>query len=183
MCCIAEQFENAVNEYSEALSTLAAFLPPYHRQLSELHMLIALALDFVPDAVGRAVEHAEKAKEVLSLKVAQLEGLDKQSELDKKELVQIRELMGDVDMKVSRCADAGAGTSELTAAFVFLVADRGLEDRPGRSAQVGRGPCSRGPHARQSGRRGQRPRRRQQPQQPRQEEEARRCAYARTCTG
>ncbi len=97
---MTEQFDNAVDEYSEALSTLAAFLPPYHRQLSELHMLIALALDFVPDAVARAVEHAEKAKEVLALKIEQLEQLESPSELDKRELAQIKELIGDVDMKV-----------------------------------------------------------------------------------
>jgi len=96
----AEQFDNAVDEYSEALSTLAGFLPPHSRQLSELNMLIALALDFVPDATARAVEHAEKAKAVLALKVAQLEQLENPSDLDTKELGQIVELIGDVDMKV-----------------------------------------------------------------------------------
>lgn len=103
--CCPEQFENATAEYSAALSILEARLPPYHRQLSELHMLIALALDFVPDAVGRAVEHAEKAKQVLLLKVAQLEGLKSPTETDKKEAGQIRELIGDVDMKVGLAVD------------------------------------------------------------------------------
>lgn len=65
-------------------------------------MLIALALDFVPGAVGRAVEHAEKAKAVLLLKKAQLEGIPKEerTERDEKEIIQITELMGDVEMKV-----------------------------------------------------------------------------------
>lgn len=98
----AEQFENAVTEYDAALSLLASLLPPYDRALSELHMLIALALDFVPDAVGRAVEHAEKAKAVLLLKKAQLEAIPKEerTERDEKEIIQITELMGDVEMKV-----------------------------------------------------------------------------------
>lgn len=70
-------------------------------------MLIALALDFVPDAVERAVGHAEKAKKVLALKVDQLEKLENPSDVDKKELAQIIELMGDVDMKVSRARSEG----------------------------------------------------------------------------
>lgn len=95
-------FDNAVDEYASALTILGAILPPYNRSLSELHMLIALALDFVPDSVDRAVSHAEKAKAVLLLKLAQLEGIkDKdKTEKDTKEIADIKELMGDVDMKV-----------------------------------------------------------------------------------
>lgn len=95
-------FDNAVLEYTSSLSLLSAILPPYNRSLSELHMLIALALDFIPDSVDRAVEHAEKAKAVLLLKLEQLEGLSKEErgEKDEKEMTDIRELMGDVDMKV-----------------------------------------------------------------------------------
>lgn len=63
-------------------------------------MLIALALDFIPDSVDRAVDHAEKAKAVLLLKLEQLEKIEEKSEKDQKEIVDIKELMGDVDMKV-----------------------------------------------------------------------------------
>lgn len=66
-------------------------------------MLIALALDFVPDAVDKAVHHAEQSKRVLELKLAQLEGLG-EGEGDKekvaKEIKDIKELLGDVEMKV-----------------------------------------------------------------------------------
>lgn len=63
-------------------------------------MLIALALDFIPDSVDRAVNHAEKAKAVLLLKLEQLEKIEDKSDKDQKEIVDIKELMGDVDMKV-----------------------------------------------------------------------------------
>jgi hypothetical protein len=69
-------------------------------------MLIALALDFVPDATARAVSHAQKAKEVLLLKIAELEktlngeGEKEEKEKAKREVEDIKSLMGDVDMKV-----------------------------------------------------------------------------------
>lgn len=65
-------------------------------------MLIALALDFVPDAVDRAVCHAEQAKAVLVLKLEQLDKLDEseRTEKDDREAANIKELMKDVDMKV-----------------------------------------------------------------------------------
>lgn len=91
-------------EYTVALSVLSSIVPPYSRALSELHMLIALALDFVPDAVSRAVEHAEKARAVLLLKVKQLESVEGKGERDVKEIQDIMELMGDVDMKVRSSA-------------------------------------------------------------------------------
>ncbi|KAM0749843.1 hypothetical protein T439DRAFT_40821 [Meredithblackwellia eburnea MCA 4105] len=97
-----ERFGEAVAEYTSALNVLASVHPPYHRSLSELHMLIALALDFVPNAVDRAVSHAEKAKSVLLLKLEQLEGLKEgeRTEKDEREIKDIKELVGDVDMKV-----------------------------------------------------------------------------------
>lgn len=99
-----EQFDSAVAEYSSALEILRKELPPHDRALSELHMLIALALDFVPDKVAEAVQHAEKAKAVLVLRLAFLDGSeekdDERKTKDAREAAQIRELMGDVDMKV-----------------------------------------------------------------------------------
>lgn len=63
-------------------------------------MLIALALDYVPDAVERAVGHAEKARDVLVAKLVQLRGIEGKTERDEREIVDIGELMGDVEMKV-----------------------------------------------------------------------------------
>ncbi|GAA5827466.1 hypothetical protein JCM11251_003823 [Rhodosporidiobolus azoricus] len=98
----SEQFDNAVTEYDSALSLLETILPPYDRALSELHMLIALALDFVPNKVSDAVKHAMMAKEVLVLKLQELEKVEegKREEKAKREIEDIKGLMGDVDMKI-----------------------------------------------------------------------------------
>ena len=65
-------------------------------------MLIALALDFVPNGTERAVEHAEQAKGVLVLKLAELEQAPEADRDDKvkREIDDIKGLLGDVDMKV-----------------------------------------------------------------------------------
>lgn len=98
---ISEQFEEAVTEYTASLKILTAILPPYNRSLSEIHMLIALALDFVPDAIDRAVSHAEQARDILLLKIDQLKRIGKRSDKDEREIIDITELMGDVEMKAS----------------------------------------------------------------------------------
>lgn len=96
----SEQFDNAVNEYQAALDILTAILPPYNRALSELHMLIALALENLPDSIDKAVKHAELAKDVLLHKIEQLDKLQDKTEKDTKEIADIKDLMGDLDMKV-----------------------------------------------------------------------------------
>ncbi|GAA5868053.1 hypothetical protein JCM1840_003667 [Sporobolomyces johnsonii] len=119
----SEQFDGAVEEYSSALSILSRVLPPYDRALSELHMLIALALDFVPNATGRAVSHAEKAKGVLLLKLEQLENKDEaqRTEKEKREIDDIKGLMGDVDMKIE-------DLKTIPVAPAPSAADRALEE-------------------------------------------------------
>lgn len=68
-------------------------------------MLIALALDFVPNGNDRAVSHAERAKKVLLLKLDELERVKEEDRDDKakREIEDIKGLMGDVDMKVGVC--------------------------------------------------------------------------------
>ncbi|KAK4055843.1 hypothetical protein OIO90_003098 [Microbotryomycetes sp. JL221] len=94
------QFDNAVTEYSAALAILKAMLPPYDRALSELHMLCALAYDFLPDSTSRAVKHAEQAKDVLLLKLDHLEKVEPQTEKETKEIDDIKDLMGALDEKI-----------------------------------------------------------------------------------
>ncbi|POY75299.1 hypothetical protein BMF94_1670 [Rhodotorula taiwanensis] len=98
----SEQFEPAVEEYTAALEVLSTVYSPSNRALSELHMLIALALDFVPNGNDRAVLHAEKAKKVLLLKLDELEAVKEGDRDDKtkREIEDIKGLMGDVDMKI-----------------------------------------------------------------------------------
>ncbi|GAA6010082.1 hypothetical protein JCM10207_007550 [Rhodosporidiobolus poonsookiae] len=123
----SEQFDSAVTEYSSALSTLSAVLPPYDRALSELHMLIALALDFVPNATSRAVSHAEKAKDVLLQKIAQLEQVPEgeRDEKNRREVEDIRGLMGDVDMKIEdlRTVPTAPAPSAADSALEALLRD------------------------------------------------------------
>lgn len=90
-----------MTEYQSALDILKEILPPHNRALSELHMLIALALDNLPDSVDRAVKHAKMAKDVLLLKIEHLETSENQTDKDVKEIADIKDLMGDLDMKVS----------------------------------------------------------------------------------
>ncbi|GAA5867029.1 hypothetical protein JCM3774_003760 [Rhodotorula dairenensis] len=121
----SEQFDNAVEEYTSALDLLTAQYAPSNRALSELHMLIALALDFVPNANERAVAHAEKAKKVLLLKLDELERVDEGNRDDKakREIEDIKGLMGDVDMKIEDLKTvpvAPAPTATDTALEAFL---------------------------------------------------------------
>lgn len=98
----SEQFESAVEEYSSSLSILTELRQPSDRQLSEQHMLIALALEFLPNQISRAVSHAEKAKSVLALRLAELERDDNDDDKKhEKEIVDLKELIRDVDMKAS----------------------------------------------------------------------------------
>ncbi|KAG0659814.1 hypothetical protein C6P46_005017 [Rhodotorula mucilaginosa] len=121
----SEQFDNAVEEYTSALNLLTSFYAPSNRALSELHMLIALALDFVPNANDRAVSHAEKAKKVLLLKLDELEqvGEPERDDKTKREIEDIKGLMGDVDMKIEDLKTvpvAPAPTATDTALEAFL---------------------------------------------------------------
>ncbi|GAA6060568.1 hypothetical protein JCM10212_006803 [Sporobolomyces blumeae] len=95
-----ERFESAVEEYSSSLSILTRTRSPSDRILAEQHMLIALALEFIPSSTGRAVSHAEKAKGVLILKLDELEKKEDKSDKDKREIEDIKGLLGDVDNKI-----------------------------------------------------------------------------------
>lgn len=107
-----EQFENAVEEYSSSLSILTKLRQPSDRLLSEQHMLIALALEFIPNQLNRSISHAEKSKSVLVLRLKELEtkvqsggggdvdGDKENQEKDLKEIKDLKELIKDVDDKV-----------------------------------------------------------------------------------
>ncbi|KAK4701015.1 HAT1-interacting factor 1, partial [Phenoliferia sp. Uapishka_3] len=133
---LTAQFENAVTEYTSALSVLSTILEPFDRSLSELHMLIALALDFVPEAVDRAVSHAEKAKNVLLLKLESLEKLDTKSDKDEREILDIKSLMGDLDMKIEdlKVVPEAAPKTESEKTLEALIG--GVASRAGASGVV-----------------------------------------------
>ncbi|GAA5820584.1 hypothetical protein JCM3770_007166 [Rhodotorula araucariae] len=137
----SEQFDAAVDEYSAALSGLSRVLAPHDRALSESHMLIALALDFVPNATARAVSHAEKAKGVLLLRLAELERVPAEEREDKakREIEDIKSLMGDVDMKIEdlrTVPEAPAPTAADAALEALLRQSQGVMAQAAASGSV-----------------------------------------------
>ncbi|KDE07400.1 hypothetical protein MVLG_02267 [Microbotryum lychnidis-dioicae p1A1 Lamole] len=103
----SEKFDLAIKEYESALAILTSVLEPSNRTLSELHMLIALAYDMIPDSVPQAVHHAEQSKAVLLTKLAELEKVQKEGgdagtgdDRVEKEIVDIKELIGELEEKI-----------------------------------------------------------------------------------
>ncbi|SGY15041.1 BQ5605_C013g07219 [Microbotryum silenes-dioicae] len=103
----SEKFDLAIKEYESALAILTSVLEPSNRTLSELHMLIALAYDMIPDSVPQAVHHAEQSKAVLLTKLAELEKVQKEGgdagtgdDRVQKEIVDIKELIGELEEKI-----------------------------------------------------------------------------------
>ncbi|KAI5477010.1 hypothetical protein MNV49_006968 [Pseudohyphozyma bogoriensis] len=105
----SENFDSASTEYLASLSLLQKLLPPSDRALSELHMLLALTLDFVPGRNSDAVKHAQLAKDVLLKRLEVLEG--NEGEKEKAEKDDIKGLMGDVDEKIEDLKLTAAGIS------------------------------------------------------------------------
>lgn len=113
-----EQFESAAEEYLSTLALQTQLYPAHDRRLAETHILIALALEFVPENPNTrkgAIEHAMKAREVLLLKKAELEkmvrnnkeGKEQERKIDDKEIKRaeieikdINEVMEDLMLKV-----------------------------------------------------------------------------------
>ncbi|SCZ87418.1 BZ3500_MvSof-1268-A1-R1_Chr2-2g04884 [Microbotryum saponariae] len=103
----SEKFDLAIKEYESALAILTSVLEPSNRTLSELHMLIALAYDMIPDSVPQAVHHAEQSKAVLLTKLAELEKAQKEGgdagagdDRVQKEIIDIKELIGELEEKI-----------------------------------------------------------------------------------
>lgn len=127
-----------MKEYEQALAIQSALLPKWDRLVAQTHLFIALALELVPTnafdsaeeeaqtaakSFSAAMEHVEKAKEILRLREAHLKGIDTESdkgkgkegeavnsnaaeakqdlsEKDKDELKDIAELLVELDNKV-----------------------------------------------------------------------------------
>ncbi|SCV70279.1 BQ2448_1673 [Microbotryum intermedium] len=102
----SEKFDLAIEEYESALAILTSVLEPSNRTLSELHMLIALAYDMIPDSVPQAVHHAEQSKAVLVTKLAELEKAEAENgdagadDRIQKEIVDIKVLIGELEEKI-----------------------------------------------------------------------------------
>ena len=110
----SENFEQAVNDYREAITIKEARLEPDDRQLAEAHYKLALALEYSPTESELAQEHIHKASNVLKDRIQKLNGLlasgkgkaraADASENETKmaaELVELHELVGEMEQKVN----------------------------------------------------------------------------------
>ncbi|KAG0277178.1 hypothetical protein BGZ95_006370 [Linnemannia exigua] len=108
----SENFEQAVNDYREAITIKEARLEPDDRQLAEAHYKLALALEYSPNESALAQEHIHKASNVLKDRIQKLNGLlasgkGKARAVDASEnetkmaaeLVELHELVGEMEQK------------------------------------------------------------------------------------
>lgn len=126
-----------------------ALLPPSSRELSEAHLKLAMALEFdpTPGARERTVGEVELSKASLALRVEELE--KKGGEGAEKEVQEIKELMEDLDMKVSPAstllansnpprtsADCLSSVCDLPCLDRRLASSAGADDRSPLPARV-----------------------------------------------
>ncbi|KAG0379420.1 hypothetical protein BGX24_000509 [Mortierella sp. AD032] len=108
----SENFEQAVNDYREAITIKEARLDADDRQLAEAHYKLALALEYSPNESALAQEHIHKASNVLKDRIQKLNALlasgkGKARAVDASEnetklaaeLVELHELVGEMEQK------------------------------------------------------------------------------------
>lgn len=97
-----EKFEEAVAEYQSALNIEKELLKPFDRRIASTHLMIALTLEYAPGEsnIAKSLEHAGLAKEVLKLKLSNLQELETKSKEDEGEIKDIEEVIVDLDEKV-----------------------------------------------------------------------------------
>ncbi|GFZ45893.1 hypothetical protein JCM24511_03626, partial [Saitozyma sp. JCM 24511] len=106
--CETENFPQAVQDYSSALSIKQALLPPSSRALASVHYQLATVLEFTPNRRSDALSHVEKALEGFKARLSELSGdvaagdevselSDKDKEAEKKD---VQALLGDLEVKI-----------------------------------------------------------------------------------
>ncbi|KAF8949422.1 hypothetical protein BGZ47_003834 [Haplosporangium gracile] len=108
----SENFEQAVNDYREAITIKEARLEADDRQLAEAHYKLALALEYSPTESELTQEHIHKASNVLKDRIQKLNellasGKGKARAVDASEneskmaaeLVELHELVGEMEQK------------------------------------------------------------------------------------
>jgi HAT1-interacting factor 1 len=105
---LPENFPQAVQDYSSALSIKQALLPPSSRALASVHYQLATVLEFTPNRRSDALSHVEKALEGFKARLSELSGdvtagdevsklSDKDKEAEKKD---VQALLGDLEVKI-----------------------------------------------------------------------------------
>ncbi|WRT67445.1 uncharacterized protein IL334_004416 [Kwoniella shivajii] len=106
--CETENFPQAVQDYTSALSLQSALLPSSSRQLASTHYQLATVLEFTPDRRSDALDHVEKALSAFKERLTQLESSDPDSEEVKKlsdkekenEVKDVKNLIEDLRVKI-----------------------------------------------------------------------------------
>jgi HAT1-interacting factor 1 len=110
----AENFPQAVQDYTSALKIKSSLLPSSSRALASVHYQLATALEFTPNRRGDALSHVEKAVEGFKSRLSELRGeavagdeVAKLSEKEKyKEVEDVLSLLGDLEVKIEELKQA-----------------------------------------------------------------------------
>ena len=85
-----ENFQQAAQDYKEALTRKTAILPADHRELAEANYKLALALEFV-ESIQESIECVKAAVQILELHVANNNSTD---------ITEVQGLLPDMKQKV-----------------------------------------------------------------------------------
>ena len=105
----AENFPQAVQDYSSALEIQSALLPPSSRALASVHYQLATVLEFTPNRRADALSHVVSALDGFKLRLSELsspsqksnEEVSKLSEKDREsEKKEVEALIGDLEVKI-----------------------------------------------------------------------------------
>ena len=113
----AENFEQAVQDYSEALRIKSTLLPPSSRALASVHYQLATVLEFTPAGRDAALRHVQKALAGFQARLAELSKptsavdeitklSDKERESEKKDA---EGLIEDLQIKIEELKQAPVG--------------------------------------------------------------------------
>ncbi|WWD01036.1 hypothetical protein V866_007974 [Kwoniella sp. B9012] len=108
--CETENFPQAVQDYTSALSIQSTLLPPSSRILASTHYQLATVLEFTPNKQTEALSYVEKALDGFKLRLSELkstaeekvsEEVKKLNEKEKeKEIKDVENLIEDLNVKI-----------------------------------------------------------------------------------
>ena len=104
---LAENFPQAVLDYTSALEIKSALLPPSSRALASVHYQLATVLEFTPDRRSDALVHVEQALSGFKALQAELASAPNLDDTNKhKEIEEVDGLIGDLEVKIEELKNA-----------------------------------------------------------------------------
>ena len=89
-------FDQAIKDYSESLNIRKAILADNDRSIAEMQYCLALAYEYS----GQFTPALENTSECLRILKARIESLSTNSEKEKKEIDELKEIIPELDLKV-----------------------------------------------------------------------------------